>query len=1690
MTTNIQLLRSSIAHKRPDPVMLLDGQAAVNIAPEQGSPGLYFSLTDNTLVKVGPVAFSPVSPPNEPYAGHPGNAVGEEWMDTNPSLFRPVEKIYNGSQWYASSGFLVNDENGDFTLRKTLHLRTMEANGKAQYSYIRVPQDNTDGRRLIDAQAGMFRFNDEELRLKYEGHDGKQWVEFATSSGKTYLEELEVQGDIESHGNVDLCDSCLNDFRVRGEGLFDCNVSIEKDISVKGKGSILGESVVLTTNLSDTTHARGIFLADGDSEFRRSLTVGREGSRNQFISNCPSFLLEDTKIGRGDLDKLTVEATSEFKAFSDFKSDVTIGTSISNELIVNSTAKFLGHVQLGVPAGDTNLDIWSTSTFLEDVFFQENVTIGSDAGDRLTVNSTADIRNDLTIGTQKDNTLTIYSTTTQVNDAAFNSNVTIGTDPFDELHVNSYAVFNTSVQLGTEKSESIHIKATPKFYENAVPAGNKGADLGEPDTRWGNLHSHNGSFTGKLNVHEIEVEHLFNLPTDFSVGFDELHDFTIKSTSLFEGNTGFERDVFIGDSENDILSIESTTEISGPTSIFNALYVDEEVRVNDNVVPNIHEQYTLGLDVLRWDKTFSKDADFSGTVHISTLEPLDHLLQCEDLRVVHSSHLGSDDLDDVIIDATLRQNSAAFFNDDVVVGENDSDELTVKSRAYLEADTDIGLADDPNGTALNIHSTGYFFGDAIPGQDAVVDIGTPTERWNNIYALSAYITDNIELGSNCDNDLIVHATSLFKCDTTVEGDAVLNNNGLQSTTVNGVLNAITHVNLNSNTSGVTTIAGLLDSQYDVVLNSDCTNVTTIKGELLSECKSEFQDDMLISADLAVTGDTVFNTDCNNQTLILGVLDTRCDVDLCGTNTQTATIRGDLISQVNVTLNSNCTELTRVLGKFQAECDVTLNDSCNDTTRINGLLQAMCSVELNSSCGDSTTVKGVFRSLCDVVLNTACDQTTLVQGTLSTLCDVNLNNSCDQKTQINGELHSICDVYLNTDCHGTTTILGTQKSLCNVELNTDCNDHTEIKGVLYSRCEVNLNTSCDDNTYINGVLTSLCDVVLNSDSSQSTTINGKLIANGGVVLNTDCTESTEINGVLSANCDVNLNTSCSNKTIVNGVFDALCDVNLNTRGTDTTNILGILNSLSEVNLNTRCTDNTNIRGVLHSRCDVYLNTGCEQSTNVAGVLNTSCDVNLNSSSTQYTNIEGLLHSKTDVILNSSCSNTTLVRGIFTADCDVNLNKNASNTTIIKGTLNSLSTVNLNSHKSDSTTIIGSLTTMSDVNLNDDYTQTTHIKGTLKSDHNVTLNTHCSHKTIVKGCFDSRCDVVLNSDPSQTTVINGSLQVAGGIIMNGSCDATTDIMGILNAVCDVVLNVDCDQTTTVNGKLNSKCDVTLNSSSSQTTTIKGDLKSKHNVTLNSSNTELTQVKGVLQADTDVILNAVDTDVTTVNGHFKAKNQVTLNTGCSDLTRIKGTFESHCDVTLNSDPGQTTTVKGQFIVDKDTTLNSSCADTTTIKGELKSKCNVTLNTNNTDITNVKGVLNADSDVNLNTTSTQNTIVRGGFNANQNVILNSSSSHKTTVEGALTVNNETKLNGEVRIDGNTYPKSNNSYDLGTATDRWRNIYTNDMHFSNLEGKPNKVDGTTGSWTLQEGHDNLYLINNVTGMMFKIMLEAVGPVG
>jgi len=95
--------------------------------------------------------------------------------------------------------------------------------------------------------------------------------------------------------------------------------------------------------------------------------------------------------------------------------------------------------------------------------------------------------------------------------------------------------------------------------------------------------------------------------------------------------------------------------------------------------------------------------------------------------------------------------------------------------------------------------------------------------------------------------------------------------------------------------------------------------------------------------------------------------------------------------------------------------------------------------------------------------------------------------------------------------------------------------------------------------------------------------------------------------------------------------------------------------------------------------------------------------------------------------------------------------------------------------------------------------------------------------------------------------------------------------------------------------------------------------------------------------------------------------------------------------------------------------------------------------------------------------------------------------------------------------PDTNNTYDIGSAEKKIRDLYVSestiyigdawiksegdqiktpnllvgDINLNN-EGRSNEVDGTSGHWSIQEGTDDLFLINRKTGKKFKFNITEV----
>ena len=136
-------------------------------------------------------------------------------------------------------------------------------------------------------------------------------------------------------------------------------------------------------------------------------------------------------------------------------------------------------------------------------------------------------------------------------------------------------------------------------------------------------------------------------------------------------------------------------------------------------------------------------------------------------------------------------------------------------------------------------------------------------------------------------------------------------------------------------------------------------------------------------------------------------------------------------------------------------------------------------------------------------------------------------------------------------------------------------------------------------------------------------------------------------------------------------------------------------------------------------------------------------------------------------------------------------------------------------------------------------------------------------------------------------------------------------------------------------------------------------------------------------------------------------------------------------------------------------------------------------TNITSVGGAIGADFNDNVK--------LRFGTGNDFEIYFDGTSANLKAISPVQNVNIWTEGTSKYQFtDGSFRPLSNNAYDLGTSSLRWRNLYTQDLQLSNEAKGGNDVDGTWGDWTLQEGENDIYMINNRNGKKYKINLTEV----
>tara|TARA_R100000805_G_scaffold1736_1_gene2710 strand:+ start:428 stop:1306 length:879 start_codon:yes stop_codon:yes gene_type:complete len=103
---------------------------------------------------------------------------------------------------------------------------------------------------------------------------------------------------------------------------------------------------------------------------------------------------------------------------------------------------------------------------------------------------------------------------------------------------------------------------------------------------------------------------------------------------------------------------------------------------------------------------------------------------------------------------------------------------------------------------------------------------------------------------------------------------------------------------------------------------------------------------------------------------------------------------------------------------------------------------------------------------------------------------------------------------------------------------------------------------------------------------------------------------------------------------------------------------------------------------------------------------------------------------------------------------------------------------------------------------------------------------------------------------------------------------------------------------------------------------------------------------------------------------------------------------------------------------------------------------------------------------------------NGRQELYFNGSSKFQTSADG-------------IEVIGSILPTTDNDKPLGSSSKRFSTLHsgalnTGDINMSNLNDNGNEIDGSKGSWSIQEGSDDLFLINRVSGKKYKFNLTEI----
>ena len=236
------------------------------------------------------------------------------------------------------------------------------------------------------------------------------------------------------------------------------------------------------------------------------------------------------------------------------------------------------------------------------------------------------------------------------------------------------------------------------------------------------------------------------------------------------------------------------------------------------------------------------------------------------------------------------------------------------------------------------------------------------------------------------------------------------------------------------------------------------------------------------------------------------------------------------------------------------------------------------------------------------------------------------------------------------------------------------------------------------------------------------------------------------------------------------------------------------------------------------------------------------------------------------------------------------------------------------------------------------------------------------------------------------------------------------------------------------------------------------------------------------------------------FSVSGIVTATSFRGDGSQLSGidaaTLKSGSDIKVQAVSGGANITGNVAATGNVTAVDATFSGNTTVQGNLT--VNGTTTTIDTAVTSVDS-LQVDGNVGIGTTNATELVTVGSAVTTALLLVKpqsdaidisvSSGNFSPHYQESFRIHQGQPGSGTERVRitsaGHILPGADNAQDLGSSSKRFANIYTGDLNLSN-EGAANDVDGTWGQYTIQEGENDLFLINRRTGKKYKFNLTEV----